>query len=217
MRRIEIVGPEIERLVDRYLVRLSLPTDDLWVTDDRAVYAGWLGRRIPAHYGGAYCFLSQHRSHAVLINAARIDLAAPRALEIVVCEELVHMRDFIDGDRRRHSHHGYDRIALRVSALTGASLQEIRSCLLPTLRRTARYLYRCPACGMTVRRRVRGTWSCGSCSPEFRREYILRLVPDERDTGEPGLRPAGPNGKAVGVDNAHDGAGPGVGIQPDCG
>ncbi len=185
MRRTEIADPDVRALVDRYLRILDLPGDDLWVTDDRATFADWLGRRIPAHYGGAYCFVGQHRAHAVLINVARIDLAAPRALEIVVCEELVHMRDFIDGDRRRHSHHGYDRIAHRVAALTGASLDEIRTCLRPTVRRTPRYLYRCPACGASVRRRVRGTWSCGRCSPRFRAEFVLRLVEDEQATSRP--------------------------------
>ena len=170
-------------LVDRYLGVLDLPTEDLWITDDRSAYADWLSRRIPAHYGGAYCYISQHRAHAVLINTARIDLAAPKALDIVVCEELVHMRDFIDGDRRRHAHHGHDRIADRVATLTGATLDEIRTCLLPTVRRTARYLYRCPACGATVRRRVRGTWSCGKCSPRFRAEFVLRLVEDDPNSG----------------------------------
>jgi len=204
LRRIEIARPEIANLVDRYLVRLSLPTDDLWVSDERTIYARWIGRRIPAHYGGAYCFLGQYEAHAILINAARIDLAASRALEIVVCEEFVHMRDFIDGDRRRHSHHGHDRIAHRVSALTGATLEEIRTCLLPTVRRKPRYLYRCPACGMMVRRRVRGTWSCGRCSPEFHREYVLRLVPDDHGAGKSVLGPARPDDKAVGRDLARD-------------
>lgn len=178
MKRIRIDNTEAAALVDRYLSRLDLPADDLWITDDRALYASWLGRRIPAHYGGAYCYLGRHRAHSVLINLARIDLEAPRALEIVVCEELVHMRDFIDGDRRRHSHHGHDRIANRVASLTGATIEEIRTCLLPTVRRSARYLYRCPACGASVRRRVRGTWSCGACSPRFRPEFVLRLVED---------------------------------------
>lgn len=179
MRRSEIGSPDAHRLVEHYVKRLALSTDDLWITDDRAVYARWLGRRVPAHYGGAYCFLSRERAHAVLINTARIDLAAPRALEIVVCEELVHMRDHLNGDRRRHAHHGYDRIAVEVATLTGATLEEVRSCLLPTVRREARYVYRCPGCGMTVRRRVRGTWSCGRCAPVFREAFTLRLVADE--------------------------------------
>ena len=37
------------------------------------------------------------------------------------------MRDRLDGDLRRHAKHGYDRIAHRVSALTGATLDEIRT------------------------------------------------------------------------------------------
>ena len=180
MRRTEIALPAVEALVDRYLTLLDLPTDDLWVTDQRTTYASWLGRRIPAQYGGAYCYLSRHRAHAILINPPRIDLDAPQALEIVVCEELVHMRDYIDGDRRRHAHHGYDRIAVRVARITGATLEEVRSCLRPVERRAARYLYQCPGCGMTVRRRVRGVWSCGRCSPTFRPEFTLRLLADQR-------------------------------------
>lgn len=179
MRRSEIANPDVALLVDQYITHLALPTDDLWVTDDRGVYAGWLGRRVPAHYGGAYCFLGRERAHAVLVNTARIDLDAPRALEVVVCEELVHMRDHLDGDHRRHAHHGHDRIAYRVAELTGATLEEIRACLRPLVRRAARYVYRCPGCGMTIRRRVRGTWSCRQCSPVFRREFTLRLVADE--------------------------------------
>lgn len=187
MRRREITSVDTVALVDQYLSRLDLPTEDLWITDDRAVYSSWLGRRVPAHYGGAYCYLGQHQAHAVLVNLARIDVTAPRAIEIVVCEELVHMRDFIDGDRRRHSHHGHDRIADRVATLTGASLEEIRTCLLPIVRRTARFLYRCPACGASIRRRVRGTWSCGRCSPRFRPEFVLRLVEDDQPCSQSGL------------------------------
>jgi predicted SprT family Zn-dependent metalloprotease len=93
----------------------------------------------------------------------------------VVAEELIHMRDHLDGDRRRHSHHGYDRIAVRVSDLTGASLEEIRSALLPVDRRPIRYVYECPQCRRQVGRRRKGTWSCGSCSPAFDRRFILRL------------------------------------------
>ena len=182
MRRTEIASPEVAALVDRYLTRLDLPRDDLWVTDDRSTFAGWLGRRVPAQYGGAYCYLSRDRAHAILINVPRIDLAAPRALEIVVCEELVHMRDQLDGDRRRHAHHGHDRIAHRVAALTGATLQEVRTCLRPVQRRPARYLYRCPGCMATVQRRVRGTWSCGRCSPTFKAEFVLQLVADQRSS-----------------------------------
>ena len=58
------------------------------------------------------------------------------------------MRDRLDGDLRRHAKHGHDRIAHRVSALTGATLEEIRASLLPPVRRPARYTYECPSCGV---------------------------------------------------------------------
>jgi hypothetical protein len=95
---------------------------------------------------------------------------------LVVAEELIHMRDHIDGDRRRHAKHGYDRIACRVSDLTGASLDEIRSCLLPPVRRPIRYHYACPRCGVVIGRRKRGIWSCGRCSSRFDRNLVLELV-----------------------------------------
>jgi ribosomal protein L37AE/L43A len=95
---------------------------------------------------------------------------------LVVVEELVHMRDFLDGDRRRHAKHGHDRIAVRVANLTGASLDEIRNCLIPASRRPVRYHYACPACGMTVGRRCRGIWSCGRCSNTFDWRFVLQLV-----------------------------------------
>src|SRR5262249_8859899 len=109
----------------------------------------------------------------------RIDRARPRSLEIVVAEELIHMRDRLDGDLRRHAKHGYDRIAHRVAAITGASLEEIRNCLVPVERRPFRYLYACPRCERTVRRRRRGVWSCGRCSRSFDPQLVLRLVNDE--------------------------------------
>jgi predicted SprT family Zn-dependent metalloprotease len=169
--------PEAVRaLVARYLDRLRLPADDLMITVEKREFEAWLGRRVAASYGGAYVYLPRRNRHAILINVPRIDLAQPRALEIVVCEELVHMRDWVDGDRRRHAKHGHDRIAWRVAALTGASIEEVRSPLLPVQRRPYRYLYGCPGCGRTVRRRRKGRWSCGACSPVYDPRFELRIV-----------------------------------------
>jgi predicted SprT family Zn-dependent metalloprotease len=131
---------------------------------------------VNAAIGGGYIYLPRRRAHAILINLPRIDLSQPRALEIVVAEELLHMRDWIDGDRRRHAHHGYDRIASRVVELTGASIEEVRSPLLPQERRPYKYLYACPGCGRTVKRRRKGRWSCGHCSPTFDTRFELRIV-----------------------------------------
>jgi hypothetical protein len=172
---------EVRTLVLRYVDLLEVPTDRLRVTTRRAEFERWLGRRVGSALGGAYVYLARRQEHAILINLARIDRTRPRAVEIVVAEELIHMRDQLDGDRRRHAKHGYDRIAVRVAELTGASLEDVRSCLLPVRRRPARLLYACPSCGQTVARRRRGTWSCGRCAPRFDRRFVLRLIAETRD------------------------------------
>jgi hypothetical protein len=180
--RVETEDAETVRLALEYAERLSLPLDELWLTTDQATFQRWLGRRLSSSVGGAYAFRPWPPAHLVLINLPRIDRARPRALEIVIAEELIHMRDRLDGDLRRHAKHGYDRIALRVAQLTGATLEEIRSCLLPSSSRPYRYLYECPRCGQQIRRRVRGTWSCALCAPRFDRRLILRLVAENLDT-----------------------------------
>ncbi|HEU5432803.1 MAG TPA: hypothetical protein VFU81_14145 [Thermomicrobiales bacterium] len=176
--RCEIEHPETRALLQKYLTLLQLPDERLKATTERRRFEQWLGRRMRASIGGAYVYLPATREHAILINLARIDLSQPRALEVVVSEELIHMRDHLDGDRRRHAKHGYDRIAHRVAALTGASLAEIRAALLPVARRRLRYVYACPACETRFERRARGVWSCGRCSRRFDPAFALRLVED---------------------------------------
>lgn len=163
-------------LITEYVRRLELPTTDLMLTTNRLTYGAWLNRRIPSAYGGAYCYLKRQRKHAVLINVERIDLSQPQALEIVVAEELIHMRDQLDGDTRRHAHHGHDRIAIRVAEFTGVTLEDVRSALLPTQRRPFKYVYQCPSCLRRVQRRKQGVWSCGLCGRGFDRRYVLQLV-----------------------------------------
>lgn len=172
-------------VVTRYIRLLELPVENLRVTTSRKEYGRWLGRRIASAYGGAYCYLRREGIHAVLINLERIDTAKPWALEVVVAEELVHMRDNLDGDHRRHAKHGHDRIAARVAELTGASLGEIQTALVPVRRRPYRYIYACPSCDMRVPRKRRGTWSCSRCAPGFDRRFILRIVEElPAPTGE---------------------------------
>lgn len=175
MQLLEVSLP-VERLVRTWVDRLALPDDHLWVTERKAVFESWLGRRISGSVGGAYAHLAGRRVHIVLINTPRIDLRQQRALEIVVCEELLHMRHWIEGDRRRHSRHGYDRIAVQVGQLTGATLEDVRTCLHPVRRRPYRYLYQCPTCARQVPRKRKGTWSCGICSPVFSRRHVLFLA-----------------------------------------
>src|SRR5215211_5126829 len=131
---------ETRDLLQRYVALLELPTDRLRVTTDRRVFESWLGRRLRSSIGGAYAFGPAVGDHLILINLPRIDRSRPKSLEVVVAKELLHMRDRLDGDNRRHAKHGYDRIAHRVSALTGATLEEIRASLVPPTPRPARYL-----------------------------------------------------------------------------
>lgn len=170
------VHPETQRLLEHYVARLELPTDQLRVTTDRRIFDGWLGRRVRASVAGAYAFSPASGFHNILINLTRIDQSRPRSLEVVVAEELVHMRDRLDGDLRRHAKHGHDRIALRVSELTGATLDEIRAAIVPPVRRPVRFVYRCPGCGASVPRQRSGIWSCGRCAPRFDPRFVLRLV-----------------------------------------
>jgi hypothetical protein len=160
-----------------YIARLELPEERLRVTTERAEFERWLGRRVRASIGGAYAYLPRADEHLILINLPRIDRSRPRSLEVVVAEELVHMRDRLDGDLRRHARHGYDRIAHRVAALTGATLEEVRAALLPVTRRPGKFLYVCAACGLQVRRRTTGRWSCGRCARAFDPRFLLRLAP----------------------------------------
>jgi len=180
---LDVQDRETVGLIRQYLAKLNLPDSQVRITTDKRVFEGWLGRRVGSSIGGAYVFLPRYGEHAILINLPRIDRSQPKALEVVVAEELIHYRDALDGDRRRHRKHGYDRIAYRVAELTGATLEEVRSALLPVKRRPLRYVYECGSCRLRVLRRIRGTWSCGRCSPRFDRRYVLRLI-TEIEPGE---------------------------------
>jgi predicted SprT family Zn-dependent metalloprotease len=173
---LELKDDRILPYLETYIAELQLPTDHLWVTDNRQTYNQWVGRTVGGSIGGAYVYHPGRDKHLILINMRRIDLSRPQSLEIVVCEELLHMRHRIDGDRRRHARHGYDRIAVQVSELTGASMEDVRSCVKPVKRRTPKYVYACPKCSMEVPRSKTGVWSCGRCSPTFDRRFQLRLV-----------------------------------------
>ncbi len=176
-QRIDTRDEETAALVRRYVERLNLSAVSCLVTTDRSVFATWLGRPVPSAYGGAYVYDSRHDVHLVLINLARIDRSRPRAVEVVVAEELLHLRDHLDGDRRRHAKHGHDRIAKRVSELTGASLVDIRSVLLPTGTRPYRYVARCPRCSWEVLRKKRGRWACPRCWSTRHATVPLALLP----------------------------------------
>lgn len=187
---------DVRRHAERYLERLGLGGEPLAITTDRLTFEQLLGRRVNSAIGGGYVYHPRRKLHLILINLPRIDRSQPNALEIVVAEEFLHMRDWIDGDRRRHAKHGYDRIAHRVSELTGASLEEIRSCLLPQARRPVRYHYRCPGCSRLVERRRKGVWSCGRCASGFDARYVLVLERDLKLSPEAAVTVAEPAGSS---------------------
>lgn len=177
----DVRDAETDAHLQRYLSLLDLGGHVLWVTTERRTFEQWLGRKVRASIGGAYTFDPRAGRHLILIKLARIDRAQPRSVEVVVAEELIHMRDRLDGDLRRHAKHGYDRVARRVAEITGASLDEIRAALIEPKRRPGKYIYACPGCGNRVPRRVRGTWSCARCAPGFDPRFVLQLV---SSTGE---------------------------------
>jgi len=174
---------ETRELLERYVALLALPTDRLRGTTERRVFESWLGRRLRSSIGGAYAFSPASGDHLILINLPRIDQSRPRSLEVVIAEELLHMRDRLDGDLRRHAKHGHDRIAQRVSALTGATLDEIRASVRAPSQRPGRYVYACPTCGVQVPRQRQGTWSCGRCAPRFDPKFLLRLQSMSKGAG----------------------------------
>jgi predicted SprT family Zn-dependent metalloprotease len=175
MLRFETDDAEVIALTRRYLDLLDLHGHPLRLTTSKPIFEEWIGRKVGS-IGGGYIWIPRRRTHAILINRVRLRDDRPRAVELVVAEELIHMRDWIDGDRRRHSKHGYDRIADKVAALTGATHEEIRDCLIPIERRPMRWIYACPGCGATIARRRKGVWSCGRCSPKFDKRFVLQLV-----------------------------------------
>lgn len=154
----------------------------LKITTSRRVFGRWLGRRIPSSYGGAYVFLPHNKTHAILINLERIDHSNPISLRVVVIEELMHMRDWLDGDHRRHAKHGHDRIAYRVAEIAGATMDEVRTALIPVQPRGYRYLYACPNCSQTIQRKRTGRWACRHCFERTGHRYLLRIVDEHPST-----------------------------------
>jgi len=177
------VAPAVEAWVRHFGSMLRVDGESVLVTTSKATFEKLLGRRVGSSIGGAYIFLPHRQRHLILINLPRLNPDEPRAIELVVAEELIHLRDWLDGDRRRHAKHGYDRIAYRVADLAGATLDEVRNCLRPAKRRGYRWVYACPGCGVKVYRKRRGTWSCGRCSPTFDRRFVLRIVAEIEPAG----------------------------------
>jgi hypothetical protein len=110
----------------------------------------------------------------------------PASAEVTVAHELIHLRDRVQGQPRRHRCHGNDAIALDEALITGRDPEALRVQLREeTERREAalraarpyRYLYICPECGKEyyrVRKYTRPT-SCGKCDSRFNPTFELQL------------------------------------------
>lgn len=116
------------------------------------------------------------KAHRVFVHLARLDPDIHYAIEVVVAEELIHMRDHLRGDFRRHSHHGHDRIALEVERVTGFTPVQQRSVFAERIAKPYKYLYQCPRCRSMVPRRIRGIWSCRRCSHRFNPKLVFREI-----------------------------------------
>lgn len=192
--------------LDYYWSKLQLQDSELShlaITQERREFTRWTGKRLNSMALGCYCYLPapaaprrtlfshvaaemkstlpSHR-HLIFIEPGM----QPRALEVTVAHELIHLADRVNGTPRRHRHHGYDSIAADEAAVTGYSLEELRRLLHEESQhreaqcralRPIRYLYECPGCGKEYprTRRYSQAVSCSTCDKSYNPRYRLRL------------------------------------------
>jgi hypothetical protein len=180
-----------------YWRKLQLPVAELpllALTQDRQEFQQWTGKRLHLMVLGCYCYISAPRRpvtgeiashrHIIFIEP---DMQ-PQSIEVTVAHELIHLADRVNGTPRRHHHHGYDAIAADEAAVTGYSLDELRTLLHQESekrerqrreRRPIRYLYHCPHCGKHYprTRRYSQAVSCSSCDKRYNPQYQLQLLP----------------------------------------
>jgi hypothetical protein len=194
--------------LDFYWRKLQLPDQELAhlaVTQDRSEFALWTGKRLNTMALGCYCYIpapTQPRralfSHILTPGEARPQTAShrhlifiepdmqPRSIEVTTAHELIHLSDRVQGNPRRHHHHGYDSIAADEAAVTGYSLEDLRRLLaeesqrreaVRRARRPIRYLYECPQCGKEYprTRRYSQAVSCSSCDKRYNPLFRLHI------------------------------------------
>lgn len=110
----------------------------------------------------------------------------PVNIEVTVAHELIHLRDRVTGNPRKHRCHGYDAISVDEAVLTERDPEFLRAQLREeTHRREAalravrpyRYIYVCPVCKREyprVRRYSRPV-SCGRCDRHYNLAFVLEL------------------------------------------
>jgi hypothetical protein len=183
-----------------YWRKLQLPLPELALlalTQDRREFRRWTGKRLNTLALGCYCFLPAS-AHGLRVQASAVlrphrhlifvePAMQPRSIEVTVAHELIHLSDRVQGNPRRHRHHGYDAIAADEAAVTGYTLEELRQLLqMESLqreqacrkRRPVRYLYVCPVCHKQYprTRRYSHPVSCSRCDKKYNPGYCLQLV-----------------------------------------
>lgn len=175
-----------------YWPKFNLPMqelDRLAITQDRQEYIRWMGKRLQHMVIGCYCYVTLDRGkgqeywHIIFIEPNM----QPKAVEVTLAHELIHMADRVKGIPRKHHHHGYDSIAVDEAALTGCSMEELRALVVEAskgreqalrTRNPIRYIYECPGCGMQYprTRRYSSPVSCSQCDKkDYNPLYRLRI------------------------------------------
>jgi hypothetical protein len=201
-----------------YWRKLEIPKEELVLlamTDERREFARWTGKRLDSMALGCYCFIpspsemarsrrkpyalqtafslpaSPHR-HLIFIEPAM----QQKAIEVTIAHELIHLSDRVQGNPRRHTHHGHDAIATDEAAVTGYPLADLRALLheeslhreqVRRASRPIRYLYVCPQCGKQYprTRRYSHAVSCSHCDKNYNPRYHLYLLPLAEDADYP--------------------------------
>jgi predicted SprT family Zn-dependent metalloprotease len=203
--------PQLECWLVHYWQKLQLPSAELSLlalTQDRQEYMRWTGKRLNLMALGCYCYipvapsvlkpsmlfagekLPQHR-HLIFIEPTM----QAASIEVTVAHELIHLSDRVQGNPRRHHHHGYDSIAADEAAITGYAVEDLRKLLheesnkrehMRRERRPIRYMYQCSHCGKLYPRTRKYSLqiSCSSCDKHYNPQFSLQLLPSLPVEGE---------------------------------
>ncbi|HTK07669.1 MAG TPA: hypothetical protein VL485_10910 [Ktedonobacteraceae bacterium] len=194
----------LQHWLTHYWQKLNLPETELRllaITQDRAEYTRWTGKRLNSMTLGCYCYLPpasfslarlQREPHLVAFMVHRHLIfiepgMQPQSIEVTIAHELIHLADRFNGTPRRHRHHGYDSIAADEAAITGYGLEELRALLREESSRREqarravrpiRYHYQCPNCGKTYprTRKYSQAVSCSHCDKSYNPRFKLLLT-----------------------------------------
>ncbi|MBV9227917.1 MAG: hypothetical protein JOZ18_01295 [Chloroflexi bacterium] len=194
----------LQHWLTHYWQKLHLPAQELSllaITQDRQEFMNWTGKRLNLMTLGCYCYVPapsaplarQRKASGSTEQTAHRHLIfiepdmQPKSIEVTIAHELIHLADRVNGNPRRHRHHGYDSIAADEAAITGYGLEELRALLheesarrdqMRRERRPIRYLYECPNCGKKYprTRKYSQSVSCSSCDKSYNPRFKLRML-----------------------------------------